>query len=549
MILTNSFNCTSTSQPVSVTVNSIPNVTINALGSTTICQNDSVILTSNFQPHASSYQWLKNNVPVSAYSSTFSANTGGDYSVIVTSSENCTATSNGITININPLPSVSVSSREPTTFCSGNNVQLNATYSQSYTYQWEKNGNIISGAVNFYYTVFSVGNYNVKVTDKNNCSAFSQIISVIVNPAPVVNLGNDTTIYEDAVLNLNAGSGDSQYLWSDGSQNQTLSINGSAYGIGDYEIYVTVTNSYSCSTIDSVNINIISTPISLTFQPLPSCTGDTAIINVNTAHFNNVGSASIMISYDTLVLKYLSIENINPQISSLTCYSFEGILYFNWYTLSNPANIDQGQLFGIIFINNGGSSPINFVKGTQIYNDNPDNPQPLQLILNDIVFTGGPYTITGSVTYNNLKAYPLGNTKLILFNSTGLKMDSVSTDNNGNYIFNNVKCSNYYFNVSSNLSIGNKAVTPLDALLVNRYYIKAYKFLDNLKKLAADVNNDGKINPIDALMINRKYIKALKTFPAGIWIFNNTATSVNGADAINNFQGNAFGDVDGSYSP
>ena len=44
----------------------------------------------------------------------------------------------------------------------------------------------------------------------------------------------------------------------------------------------------------------------------------------------------------------------------------------------------------------------------------------------------------------------------------------------------------------------------LDALIVNRYYVGLTKsFGDPLMKLAADVNNDTKINTIDALLINK----------------------------------------------
>ena len=89
---------------------------------------------------------------------------------------------------------------------------------------------------------------------------------------------------------------------------------------------------------------------------------------------------------------------------------------------------------------------------------------------------------------------------------------------------------------------------PLDALLINRYFIKAIKtFGDALRLEAADVNADKKTNPLDALLINRRYIGAIKSFKAGNWLYVKDTVKVAGSNVNYNFNAVCVGDVNGSY--
>lgn len=68
----------------------------------------------------------------------------------------------------------------------------------------------------------------------------SDTISVSYEPAPAIDLGNDTLLCEGQTLELNAGSGYSGYLWSNGSGDSTLMVN--LPGI----YWVKVTSSLGC---------------------------------------------------------------------------------------------------------------------------------------------------------------------------------------------------------------------------------------------------------------------------------------------------------------
>ncbi|MEX2589847.1 MAG: T9SS type A sorting domain-containing protein, partial [Chitinophagales bacterium] len=80
-------------------------------------------------------------------------------------------------------------------------------------------------------------------------------VPVPVNPSPVVNLGADSEICQGDALVLDAGNAGADYEWSDGSDNQTLSVSTA----GDYS--VTVTDPSTCSDSDTVSVAV---------NPLPS---------------------------------------------------------------------------------------------------------------------------------------------------------------------------------------------------------------------------------------------------------------------------------------
>jgi gliding motility-associated-like protein len=67
------------------------------------------------------------------------------------------------------------------------------------------------------------GSYNVDV-DVNGCVG-SDTINVTINPAPTLDLGNDTTICSGNNIVLDAGLGNDTYIWSTGAQTQTITVN------------------------------------------------------------------------------------------------------------------------------------------------------------------------------------------------------------------------------------------------------------------------------------------------------------------------------------
>ena len=98
--------------------------------------------------------------------------------------------------------------------------------------------------------VTSSGIYSVTVT-KGNCTA-ADTISVTLNPLPLIDLGNDTTICEGILYNIDAGLSFESYLWNNGDTLPAIGITTA----GTYS--VTVSDMYGCQNYDSITITTIS---------------------------------------------------------------------------------------------------------------------------------------------------------------------------------------------------------------------------------------------------------------------------------------------------
>ena len=165
--VTNSNGCSAASAVTAVTVNALPVIpTIYASGDTTFCSGGHVYL---FADQGSSYLWSNGAITQFIY-----AYTAGDYSVTVTNSNGCSATSAVTTVTVNALPVIpTITASGYTTFCSGGSVEL--TVDQGSSYLWS------NGATTPSITATTAGDYSVTVTNSNGCSATSAVTTVTVN--------------------------------------------------------------------------------------------------------------------------------------------------------------------------------------------------------------------------------------------------------------------------------------------------------------------------------------------------------------------------------
>ncbi len=110
--ITNENGCQNTSATKVVTVYSLPGIpTITAGGVTTFCDGLNVKITSSPAAH---YQWNKDGSAISgATAQDYQATESGIYTVTVSNSNFCKATSTGITVTVNPLPEPTLNGPNP----------------------------------------------------------------------------------------------------------------------------------------------------------------------------------------------------------------------------------------------------------------------------------------------------------------------------------------------------------------------------------------------------------------------------------------------------
>jgi hypothetical protein len=155
-----------------------------------------------------------------------------------------------------------------TAVCLGTTVNLTATGGTSY--QWSSGQTTSSISV----TPTSTTQFIVTVSD--GICATSDTVNVMVND-PNLDLGQDLAMFSSQSIVLDAGPGYTSYLWTTGATTQTIVVDTSLFGIGTFNIGVTIMDSIGCTASDNVNISFISvgmeeneTAVSVSLQPNPT---------------------------------------------------------------------------------------------------------------------------------------------------------------------------------------------------------------------------------------------------------------------------------------
>lgn len=262
---------------------------ITTFGSTTFCQGKYITLRAN-SGSGLVYQWMKDGQNIDAATkSTYIANTAGSFTVNIITTNLCSTTSPPITTTVNPLPSAVISPIGPTTFCAGESVPLVAETDNGLTYQWKKNNAVITGATTLLYIAETSASYTVSISNENLCAATSNVIKVKSNANPVFDLGADKTITAAQSVVLTPTTSFTTYQWNTGSTTKTITVKGSATGVGTHQYKLTVTNSYNCSASDIINVIV---------NPAKLLSENTTAEFTLAANYPNPFSKSTEISYN-----------------------------------------------------------------------------------------------------------------------------------------------------------------------------------------------------------------------------------------------------------
>lgn len=283
-------------KPINVPVVNPPSINV-AGNNTTICEGTTVQLSTNF---GSAYSWSNGG-------NTQQVNVGpGTYTVNVTYTNGCSATSAPVTINAAPASSVSIDAAGPTSFCPGGSVQLTANPAGA-TYSWN------TGQTTRTITASGAGTYTATITPAGSCPGTASVVVSLLS-TPTVNAGSNVSIALGQSTTLTA-TGAVSYVWSPAAtlnttigasviatptQTTIYSVQGTGANgcVGSSQVLVTVVQpnaSFSgllasyCS--NSLASNLSGTPSGGTFSG-PGISGNT----FNPANAGTTGSVSITYS-------------------------------------------------------------------------------------------------------------------------------------------------------------------------------------------------------------------------------------------------------------
>jgi len=237
-------NCHATSDTSKIRIDTI--APFHLPPDTTICSNISLHL-SAAGANASNYLWS-----TGATASNINVSTAGNYWAIASSLYGCKKSD---TINVNVTQVNNPVLGNDTAFCTGTQYNLNAGNINATSYLWN------TGATGPGITVNTSGNYWVKAFF-GNCSS-SDTVHIDFNPAPEVNLGNDTSFCSLTTYTLNAATANATgYLWNTGASTPFIQVNTS----GTYWVKVSYLNCFSTDTIQ----------VDFSQHPIPDLGNDTS---------------------------------------------------------------------------------------------------------------------------------------------------------------------------------------------------------------------------------------------------------------------------------
>lgn len=273
VIITSQNGCIDTSSAVAILVNPIPVVSL-ATARTVACLGDTIILRAT-SDSGFVYQWLRNGTAIpNAQADTFVSVLPGQYAVVVTDTNNCTAVSQQLALTRHPAANNQVQVQGPLSFCTGDSVSLQLTPTLNARYQWFRDGIILPNDTLSLLTVAISGNYQVQITSPQGCLDSSLVFPVTAFPLPIASvqaIPSDSLCVGDtlSLQAINTAGLNLQWL-RNGSplagQNSAILQLSQA---GNYQLVVT--NATNCSDSSSL-INIRMRP-----QPLA-----TLVLNGNT---------------------------------------------------------------------------------------------------------------------------------------------------------------------------------------------------------------------------------------------------------------------------
>jgi len=308
LLVTDNNGCTATSSTtVTITSSSLSVVILNN-APLTWCAGTSgqVTLTAIPSNGTSPYseQWTGTNLSTTSGTVTIAnPNTAGTYtySVNVTDATGCNA-SNSASVTVYPAVTASAGAATDT-ICNGQSATLGGSPTANggtspYSYSWT---NGASSVANPSVSPTTQTNYNLVVTDANNCTA-TATTEVYVRPNPVASAGPNVSVTSCSPTGVQIGGaptgslgngGPYTYSWSPTTNiTSTTAPNPNVVGIsGNTSYTVTVTDGKGCTASNSTEVTLVTnTPsVSISGSPLRWCAGTVASVNLTA---NTVGGTS-----------------------------------------------------------------------------------------------------------------------------------------------------------------------------------------------------------------------------------------------------------------
>ena len=252
---TDQYGCSAT-KSVSITQATV-NATIS--GNRYFCHGESTTL-SVTGDETNTYRWFDGST-----SSDITITSAGQYSVTVTNVSGCQSTLSAI-VSEYAMTSPTISGNM--TICEGQSTTLRATGGNSY--EWD------DGSTNAMITVNATGTYTVTATNTYGCTATASA-TVLVNPAPVVNILAQNTICRGDEVTLTAITTATTFNWNSGQNTAAITVSPTVTS----NFTVLVTDENGCTATASTTVTVNQLPSAFVSGNTSICQGDTTVLTAS----------------------------------------------------------------------------------------------------------------------------------------------------------------------------------------------------------------------------------------------------------------------------
>ena len=277
-------NCTSY-DTLMLKVNSIvPTDAGNGSDTLIICLNSDVVLGGNpTAPNNSTYMWTPYlNLSDSISSNPTAQITTPIWYTVETTNDTCSGIDS---VLINYFPDIIANtSIEDTSICDGENILLDVIGGNSYSWTPITNPNgdtIISNFSSQNPLVFPIVStvFTVSIFDTTG-SSIKDSSTVFIKPLPIVNLGQDLSYCLNDSIQISFPSIPGQsYLWSPNYLINNITVsNPIIYSLIDTVYILALTDSNSCTNLDSISVFINDLPNLDILGQDTSCSGDSLVL-------------------------------------------------------------------------------------------------------------------------------------------------------------------------------------------------------------------------------------------------------------------------------
>ncbi|HTY37967.1 MAG TPA: carboxypeptidase regulatory-like domain-containing protein, partial [Bacteroidota bacterium] len=157
------------------------------------------------------------------------------------------------------------------------------------------------------------------------------------------------------------------------------------------------------------------------------------------------------------------------------------------------------------------------------------------------------FNLTGTVRYGTSSGAVIRGVTVLLSSASSPTTNAL-TDAQGLFTLASIPNGSYSLVLSKTGGHPTTSVNAADALKAALFGVDSLSNpLSPLQKLAADVNNDGKVNAADALQIMLRFVGTITSFARGDWVFlaAQSIATIKDQDLVNDVIGLAVGDVNG----